>query len=62
MNNSKIYTLDEAAKMLGVNRDNLRRVIARGELRGFKRFAKWYILHSDIIQYIQAGKDSTGKK
>ena len=62
MNEPNFYTLDEAAEKLGVNREYLRKRIAKGEIKGYKRFSKWFVLHSDLLAYLQTGTVSTDKE
>ena len=58
METVNFYTLDEAAEKLGVNRENLRKLVAKGELNGHKRFGRWYIFHDDLSKYIREGRPS----
>lgn len=54
---TQFYTLSEAATKLNCNERVLRNKLGTGEIKGYKRMNKWYILHSDLIAYIQKGTD-----
>lgn len=61
MNNDEIYTLDKLAVKLEVTERYIRDQIAAGELKAYKRGKRFYVLHSDLIEFIKAGKDAKGK-
>lgn len=50
------YTAEEAADLLGITKTTIEQRIRRGELIASKRFGKWYVLHSDLITYLTAGR------
>jgi excisionase family DNA binding protein len=52
----EFYTVLEAAELLGVTKQTIEAAIRRGELVGSKRFNRWFILHSDLLEYIAAGR------
>ena len=55
---TQFYTLSEAATKLNCNERILRNKLGAGEITGYKRMNKWYILHKDLLAYIEGG----GKK
>lgn len=57
----EIYTLEQAADKLQVTERYVRDQIAAGTLKAYKRGKRIYVLHSDLIAYIQAGKDAADK-
>lgn len=54
----EVYTTDEAAAFLGVAKRTIEEEIRKGGLQAYKRFSRWYIFHTDLIQYIKAGNQS----
>ena len=56
MAEDKIYTLEQAAEALNANTQVLRKKIKEGEIKAYKRLRKWYILHSDLVEYIKGGE------
>jgi hypothetical protein len=52
MNN--IYTVKSASEMLKSNPQSIRRLINEGKLKASKKLNKWYILHSDILEYLNS--------
>lgn len=56
MSSDNFYNVKDASEKLGCNERVLRSKLGKGEIKGYKRMNKWYILHSDIVAYIQAGK------
>ena len=51
------YTLEKVAEKLEVTERYVRDQIANGELKAFKRGKRFYILHSDLIKFIETGKE-----
>ena len=52
--NDKIYTVDEVATALHTNVQTVYKLLQGGFLGGHKKLRKWYVLHSDIIDYLKA--------
>lgn len=50
------YTLEDAAEKLKVTERYIRDQIASGELIAHKRGKRFYILHSDLVSFIEKGK------
>lgn len=61
MADDKIYTLEQAAEVLNANVQVLRKKIKGGEIKAYKRLRKWYILHSDLVEYIKGGETEKNK-
>jgi hypothetical protein len=57
MNNASgnpIYTMARAAKLLGSNQRSVADKCRSGELKAYRKFNKWYILHSDLIAFLKS--------
>jgi len=48
----KMYSIEEVASMLGVNRNTVRRMLIRGELKGLKVGRLWRIKESDLREFL----------
>ncbi|MGB1270206.1 MAG: helix-turn-helix domain-containing protein [Flavobacteriaceae bacterium] len=48
-----IYNSVEASKILNCNVRTLRDKLVKKELKGYKKLTNWYVLHSDIVNYIE---------
>jgi excisionase family DNA binding protein len=55
---SAFYLIEDAAQKLGVTDRYVRDSIAKGELKGYKRGKRFYILHTDLMLYVKSGKDA----
>jgi hypothetical protein len=55
--NNNIYTVESTAELLKSNPQSIRRLINEGKLKASKKLNKWYILHSDILEYLK-GSDN----
>ena len=51
---SGIYTTKTAAAMMELNKKTVQRLCRNQELKAYKKLSKWYILHSDILEYIKS--------
>lgn len=56
MNTDNIYTVEKAAKLLNSNEQSIRRLIKENKLKASKKLGKWFILHSDIIEYLKGSE------
>ncbi|HEY94100.1 MAG TPA: helix-turn-helix domain-containing protein [Dehalococcoidia bacterium] len=45
--NNDVYSVDEAAKILGLENSYVRRLLAKGEIKGKKLGRDWVILNLD---------------
>ncbi len=50
------YTAEKVAELLGANKKVVEKKLRENELIGSKRFGKWFVLRSDLIAYIEAGR------
>jgi excisionase family DNA binding protein len=50
----KIYSLKELSTLLNCNEKTLQRVCTKGELKAYKKLRKWYVLESDLIEWIKS--------
>jgi len=55
---NEIYTLEKVAEKLDVSERYIRDQISNSELKAFKRGRRFYILHSDLVGFIQSGNDA----
>ena len=53
----KMYSIDEVASMLGVNRNTVRRMLIRGELKGLKVGRLWRIKEEDLKEFLAIDDD-----
>ena len=49
----KPYTLNEAAEMLNISPQTLRREIDRGKIAAYRFGGRYFILKSDLLDYIK---------
>jgi hypothetical protein len=56
-----ILTDEAAADLLKCHLKSLQKELREGKLKGTKRMGKWYILKSDLIDYIRSGKGADEK-
>lgn len=56
MEKKDFYTVEEACEMLKISKRSLEDEIRAGNLKARKRFAKWYIFHSDLLEYLKGGE------
>ena len=52
------YTLEMTATKLEVTERYVRDQIANGSLKAYKRGKRFYVLHSDLIDFVRNGKDA----
>lgn len=48
----QIYTVEQAAEILQVSVNSVRSELKDGNIKGKKRFGKWYVLRSALIEYV----------
>lgn len=53
--NEEIYNIEALTKILGLTERTIRQKLSSGELSGYKRFGQWYMLKSDLIEFIKYG-------
>lgn len=54
--NEEILTPEQVAELLGCSRKIIEAKLRAGELVGSKRVGRWYVLRSDLIAWIEAGR------
>ena len=54
MESKKIYNTIEISQWLGITEETVFRQIRSNKLRAFRLFKKWYVLHSDLMEFIQS--------
>ena len=52
------YTTEQIAELLGANKKVVEKKLREKEIIGSKRFGKWFVLRSDLIDYIEGGKNN----
>ena len=57
MDNKDFYTVEEACERLKVSKRSLEDELRSGNLKASKRFSRWYIMHKDLLAYLQSGKE-----
>ena len=53
MDKKEFYTTEEAAELLKSNVQTVRSLIKTGQLKAYYKLRKYYILHTDLINYIK---------
>lgn len=53
MDKKEFYTTEEAAELLGSSVQTVRALIKTGQLKAYYKLRKYYILHTDLINYIK---------
>jgi excisionase family DNA binding protein len=46
------YTVEQLAIKLNVQDRTIADALRSGEMKGYKKFRKWYVLHEDVIQFL----------
>ena len=52
----EILDAEKVAELLGSSKKVIEKKLRAGEIKGSKRLNRWYVLKSDLIQYIEDGK------
>jgi excisionase family DNA binding protein len=50
----QFYTIEQVAERLNCNPRTARDLIKENKLKGYKKLRKWYVLHSDLLEYIKS--------
>ena len=53
MDSQKFYTVEQAAELLNSNEQTIRKLIRNNELKATKRLNKWFVFHTDIVEYLK---------
>jgi excisionase family DNA binding protein len=51
--NDKIYTVEQVAEVLNSNSQTIRKLIRNKELNAVKKLNKYFIKHSDVLNYLE---------
>lgn len=51
----EILTADKVADILNSSKKVVERELREGKMKGSKRLGKWFILKSDLIEYVREG-------
>jgi hypothetical protein len=57
-----ILTLERAAMVLDCNMFVLAKRLKTGEIRGYKRARRWYLLHEDLVTWVKSGEANTKRR
>lgn len=52
--NDEIYTVETLAVKLSVSERTIRDTILSKKLKAFKKFTRWYILHTDLLDFLKS--------
>jgi hypothetical protein len=52
---TSILTLERAARVLDCNPFVLAKRLKMGEIRGYKKGKRWYLLHEDLVAWVKGG-------
>lgn len=52
--NTQFLTTQQAAAQLGISAATLRTYLKAGEIRGYKKFGRWYVFPSDLVEYLKS--------
>lgn len=58
----EISTVEEVADFLNVNVRTIRQAISEGKLKAYKQFGRWYVMESDLVAFIKAGKQKDDRE
>lgn len=49
----KIHTIESIAGMLKISAETARKLCRTGEIKAYKKLRKWYVLESDLMNWIK---------
>ena len=52
----RILTVEDVSELLKVSERSIRDAINSKELIAHKRFGRWYLIYSDVLEFIKTGK------
>lgn len=52
----ELYTVEQLAILLSVTDRTILESIRANEIKAYKRFKKWYIKHTDVLEFITSAK------
>ena len=53
----KILNSEECGELLGLSKRNIEEKFRNGEIPAHKRNGKWYVLMSELVEYIREGEE-----
>lgn len=56
MQKDEIYTVEQLATKLGVTERTISDAIRDGEIKGYKKFKKWYVTHEQLLEFLKSEK------
>lgn len=63
-NEKEFYTVEQLAALLSITERTVLESIRNSEIKAYKRFKKWYVLHTDVLDFLyssdtnEKGKDN----
>ena len=51
-----ILTAEDVADLLKVSERSVRDALNDGQLKGYKKFNRWYVFYDDIVSFIKSEK------
>ena len=51
---NEFYTVEALSTKAGISERTIRDALIKGNLKGFKKFTRWFILHNDFIEFIKS--------
>ena len=51
-NEKELYTVEHLATFLSVTERTILESIRNSDIKAYKRFKKWYVKHTDVIDFI----------
>jgi len=52
MKKQDFYTVEQLAIKFNVQDRTIADALRSGEMKGYKKFRKWYVLHEDVIEFL----------
>jgi hypothetical protein len=57
----QILTSAQVAEILNSSKRVIEKKLRAGEIRGSKRLNRWFVLKSDLVRYIEEGRQTSGE-
>jgi excisionase family DNA binding protein len=51
-NEKEFYTVEQLATLLSITERTVLESIRKAEIKAYKRFKKWYVLHTDVLDFL----------
>lgn len=52
----QVYTIKELAEKLEVTERTISEALRAGDLKGYKKWRKWYVTHTQLLEFIKKEK------